>query len=692
MLSIDRFLSGVSTWLGPAALLGLLSAVSGLASAKETTDLLDLSLEEILNIPVISVSKTEKPLLENSVSAVVVSRDQILERGYRDLLDVLRDLPGVYLVEMTSSEHAATEVLVRGVDANSKMLFLLDGEEISAPTGEPFTFLRNIPLISVKQVEMSYGAAASLYGADAIAGVVNVVTMEPNKDMPAGAWFGTGTNRTYEAQAMHGIELGDRASLSITASFFTSSQEDLANAYPKTFGTFDVDPKLESQSFHARLEAGAFDASYLRLFGSRNNGIGFQPTLYDYSGASTWDTENDYWRLGWSLQNDGPWRVRSTVAYSRTELEPTSTYAYDFSGSQEFESHSFFWKGHSTRLATDVGWENEWLTWISGAESEWFESIPKTDLDYPLGSYDIHYRNVGAFSQAELSPASWLGVTAGIRIDDDSRFPHRWNPRFGAMLHPHDGIRMRANWSTAYLAPSSHKMYERWGVIAEGEFVHLPNPDLQPESSETFDASIDWFPSDRSHLALAGFRTRAEDLWRIEFRGPIEIDGVNVVYQTNANVAESSIQGFHVSGEYEVWREWSLSGHYTLTDGTQTAASTSDGEVPLNHMPRHLYQLGADWHRAGTHLRLVARGFDDVTSNEANTALAGKTIDGTWTADALLEQQIPTGSWRLSVGIDAQNLFDRSYSKISKFDEFFFSLPTTPQPRRSILVFIRGTM
>ncbi|MEZ4647190.1 MAG: TonB-dependent receptor [Candidatus Eisenbacteria bacterium] len=691
MFSIDLDRLGTPGWLVAFGISSLLVGAPTRALANHDHDLIDLSLEEILNIPVISVSKTEKPLLENSVSAIVVSREQILDQGYRDVLDVLRDLPGVYLVEMTSSEHAATEVMIRGVDANSKMLFLLDGEEISAPTGEPFTFLRNIPLISVKQVEVSYGAAASLYGADAIAGVVNIVTTEPDEDHPAGAWFGTGTDRTYEAQATHGFRFGEHASLSVTASFFTSSQEDLVSAYPKTFGAFDVDPKIESQSFHARLEAGAFDASYLRLFGSRNNALGFQPALYDYSGASTWDTENDYWRLGWTHENDGPWRVRSTLSYSRTELEPTSTYAYDFSGSQEFEAHSFFWRGHSTRLATDVGWSNDWLTWIGGAESEWFESIPKTDIDHPLGSYDIFYRNVGAFTQAEVTPTSWLGVTAGIRIDDDSRLPHRWNPRLGAIVHPIDGLRMRANWSTAYLAPSPHKMYERWGVIAEGEFVHLPNPDLQPETSETVEASIDWFPSDRSHLVLAGFSTRADDLWRIEFRGPIEIDGVNVVYQTNANVAKSSIDGFHVSGEYAVWHQWSLSGHYTLTDGTQTAAS-GDGEVKLNHMPRHLYQLGADWHGAGTHARITARGFDDITSNEANTELAGKTVPGTWTADALVEHQLTGGSYRLSVGVEAQNVFDRSYTKISKFDEFFFALPTTPQPRRSILVFVRGTM
>ena len=663
------------------------------AAARSSKDLVDLSLEEILNIPVVSVSKTEKPLLEQTVSAAVVTRSQIRERGYRDLLDVLRDLPGIHIVDLTNSEHAASEVLVRGIDANTKMLFLLDGEKISSPTGEPFTFLRNIPLIAVKQIELSYGAAASLYGPDAIAGIVNVVTESHDDEEGRGteAWIGAGSHSTYEAQARHRFELTSEASLSVTGAFYSSSQQDLASAYPKTFGAFDVDPSLDSHSFHARLEAGGITASFLRLYGSRNNGLGFLPALYDYSGGSTWDTTNNFWNLSWSYGSKTGLRGRSVVTYSRTELEPTSSYSYDFTGSREFEDHSFYWRGRSTRLKNDVQWVSERVTWLTGAEFEWLESIPKTDIDYPLGSYDIFYRNLGAFTQVEIEAASWASLTAGVRYDNDSRFPHQWNPRVGAAFRLADGLRSHLSWGTAYLAPSPHKQYERWGVIAEGEFVHLPNPELQPESSETADAGIDWFPTERSRLTVSGFHTRATDLWRIEFRGPTVVDGTNVVYQTNANVAESSIHGFHVGADYQLWSHLSFSGHYTFTGGTQDGVSL-DETVQLNHMPRHLYQLGADWHLAGRTARIVGRGFDDVTSNGANSELAGASIAGTWTADLFLEQELPFSQRDVRLGLDVRNVFDRSYEKISKFDEFFFALPTTPQPRRTIAILLRASL
>ncbi len=668
---------------------GLLLGLFSRAAGQTDEDLLGLSLEEILNIPVTSVSKTEKPVLENAVMAMVVSREEIREAGYRDLLDILRDLPGVYVVDLTSSEHAASEVLIRGIEANTKMLFLLDGQRISAPTGEPFTFLRNIPLVSVRQVEVTYGPAASLYGADAIGGIVNIVT-ETNEDTaPTEVWFGTGTSQTYEAQARHRVQLGDKATLHLTGGFFSSQQEDLGDAYPKTFGEFEVDPSLQSHSLHAKLEAGALEASYLRLFGSRNNGIGFQPSLYDYSGNSTWDLVTDIYTAGWRHETDGAWSGRAAVEHYRNELEPTSTYSYDFSGSQEFEDHSFYWKGESTHLSSEVQWQRGPVTWLSGGLMEWFQSIPKTDVDYPLGSYDIHYRNVGAFSQIEATPTSWFHATAGVRFDNDSRFDEQWNPRVAALIHPMSGLRLHASWGTAYLAPAPHKMYERWGVIEEGEYVHLPNPELAPEVSETFQLGVDWFPSDRSRLVLSGFRTVAEDLWRIEFRGPIEIDGVNVVHQTNANVAESTIQGAHVSGTYNVWNRGSFFGHYTLTDGTQTAAD-GEGTVDLNHMPRQSYLLGAEWSGHRNLIRLVARGFDHVVSNEANTELAGAKLDGVWTTDLFAERRLGTG-WDVRVGVDVRNVFDKSYSKISKFDEFFFSLPTTPQPRRSVSVFLRGS-
>lgn len=658
----------------------------GSASAWSGRDLTQLSLEELMNIPVVSVSKTKKPLLDNPVTAVVVTRHQIQERGYRDLLDVLRDQPGIHIVDLSISEHAGSEVFVRGVDAHTKMLFLMNGEEMAPPTGEPLTMLRQIPLVAVKQVEISYGAASSLYGADAIAGIVNVVTYSGHDDSidRTEVWVSGGTYDTYETQARHSIALNEKIALAVSGSFHTSSQEDLPGSYPEIWEGFDVDPKLRSHHVNARLEAGDFSLAYLRMSGERNNALGYQPSLYDYSGESTWDVTDQFVHLRFDREWDDRWSTHTVLSYGRTELDSSSSYRTDFSGAMNYGSHYFYWKGESTRLAHDVHLDLDRVSWLSGAEVKWYESIPKTDIDNPLGSYDVNYRNASAFTQVELEAASWLDVTAGIRHDHDSRFEREWNPRVGALVHPMENLRAHVNWGTAYLAPSPHKVYERWGQVGEGEFVHLPNPDLKPEQTSTIDAGVDWFPTDRSYVGLSGFHTTAEDLWRIAFQGPIVIDGYDMLYQTNANVAESKICGFHCVGDYEFGPGFRLEGHYTYTGGEQDAVDL-EGNVDFNHMPRHLLLVAPAWQGESANVRLAGRWFDRMTSNEDNAELAGGFVDGAWTFDLFAAHRVLENP-NFRIGVDVRNLFDEQYEKLSKYDEFFFSLPTLPQPRRTLFV------
>ena len=668
----------------------LLALSANVVSGQTGEDLISLSLEEILNIPVESVSRTQKPLLDHTVTARVVTDEQIRERGYVDLLDVLRDMPGTHVIDMANSEHAASSVIVRGIDANTKVLFLLDGEDMSPSTGEPLTFLRNIPLVSVAQIEISYGAASSLYGADALGGIVNVVTYDgtSKQGRESEVWLGAGTDQTYEGQFHRQIDLGEKAVLTLTGGLYTSSQEDLSDAYPKVFGNFDVDPKLESRNLRARFQMGTISASYHHLAGSRNNALGFKPELYDYSGASTWDTEHDRWNLKWAWLSEGPWTGSTSAAYSHYELLPTSSYTFDFSGSQEFDIHSYYWDGKATQIEQSFAWTGNSLTWLTGGEFGRYESIPKTDIGFPLGEYNIDYNNLGAFSQIEAQAREWLGVTAGLRVDHDSRFDSRWNPRLGALIRIRPGLRAHANWGTAYLAPSPHKVYERWGVVEEGGFVHLPNPDLEPEQTSTIDFGMNWFPTRRTHLEFSAFHTKAEDLMRIAFKGAVEIDGVNLLYQTNDNVAESTIYGFSLGSDYELSPELSLSAVYSFTGGTQSAIDLT-GEVDLNTMPRHLYNVDATWRGKSSIVHLVGRGFDRTTSNEANQGLAGSHISGAWTADLFAERHISSAGPGFRLGLDVRNVFDKSYVKLEKSDEFFFALPTIPQPRRSISITLR---
>lgn len=94
-------------------------------------------------------------------------------------------------------------------------------------------------------------------------------------------------------------------------------------------------------------------------------------------------------------------------------------------------------------------------------------------------------------------------------------------------------------------------------------------------------------------------------------------------------------------------------------------------------------QTTACWAAHGTSVRATGRWFDRVTTNQQNTLYRGRTLRGVWTADLNARRALTIGRNQFSLGLEVRDLFDRSYEKVSRFDEFFFALPANLQPRRT---------
>ncbi|MCK4303841.1 MAG: TonB-dependent receptor, partial [Candidatus Eisenbacteria sp.] len=433
--------------IGLTALMLAGFAQAGFAQAQEQS-YLTMSLEELLDVRVTSVSKTEKAIRDAPVMAFVITRSMIQQRHHHDLLDLLADLPGIHVVDFASAEHASSEIFVRGVSANRKLLILVDGHKINPPTGEPFTFLRNIPLACVQQVEFSYGSSSSLYGADAMAGIVNIVTRTGDHSPPTRLELSAGTHGTGEVQLSIGHRFPSGVGFAVSGKYHESDVEDLPEHFPDVFRGYDVDLSEHSHNLHIKAEYKGLHLSYYRLRGSRNNAISFRPDLYDYSGDCVWQVLNQFYTLDYDWDIAQHWSTKTLIAHSSTELRPPSTYTTDFLG-YGYTPHYFDWEGRSTRFAQELHCNWEPVCLVLGGEIENFESTPKTELDNPLGEYNLDYENWGLFSQAEYEPNESLEFTAGLRYDHSSRYEEVWNPRLGAVYKPSSRVRLRGNWGTS---------------------------------------------------------------------------------------------------------------------------------------------------------------------------------------------------------------------------------------------------
>ena len=142
------------------------------------------SLEELMKQPVakrlfdvkITTASLNEELSGRALAMTrVITAEQIRLRNYQSLKDVLMDLPD-FKVDDMNDVNAYNTIITRGIVGQEKFVILLDGVRISSPTNESMPIAENYPVHFAKQIEVVYGSASALYGADALAGVINIIT------------------------------------------------------------------------------------------------------------------------------------------------------------------------------------------------------------------------------------------------------------------------------------------------------------------------------------------------------------------------------------------------------------------------------------------------------------------------------------------------------------------------------------
>lgn len=212
-----------------------ISLTSSLAQAKETdlSSLLELPLDDLIAVPIITASRQVETRHDTPAHVMVVTRKQIQDRRYKNLADLLEDLPGVDFQRGTKSSQY-NQFAMQGNLGPNRLLVLMDGIRIAHPSGGNYPLAENMALYMAKQVEVLYGPAAALYGADAVAGVINIVTEAGNGDANSWVALGAGKNNTQEASLMTSFA-GKNLKLALGGHFQQSDRADLSKKYPSYY-------------------------------------------------------------------------------------------------------------------------------------------------------------------------------------------------------------------------------------------------------------------------------------------------------------------------------------------------------------------------------------------------------------------------------------------------------------------------
>lgn len=537
-----------------------LGAMANTASAQ------DLDLGEIVVTP----NRTPTELSKTGSSVTVIDQEQIEEQSQPLVTDYLSRVPGV-AISSTGGPGAEGSFAIRGAPKRY-VKTLYNGIDISDPTNTQVqTSYQYLLSGGLDSIEVLKGSQSTLYGSEAIAGVVSFSTLgevEPGVThllSGEGGSFGT-------ARGSYGLRASNGDSrLSFNATGYRTDGISAAAAGTERDGYENI--TLDIAAEHAFSDMFSVFGSGLYIDGEAEFDDNFStPPADDPTLLNKNTTRQLGGRIGLKLDFlDG--RLKNRFAVQTFDLDRTidlvsqfGPYSSTFAGKRTKAEYQGEW------LATDK------LKLTYGAELEQQKAQFEDNLASPV--FDGKATTFGAWTLADLQVTESLNVSAGLRHDEHELFGGATTYRLATNLAVSEDLRIHASYGTGFRAPS---LYELYGPATYSGGTPVGNPTLQPETSKSFDLGFTWSP-DRSDTSIdvTYFHTSITDLIVCDPIGPF-----GCAYNQVPGTSRS--HGVEASLAYAVNSQLTLGGAYTYTK-----SEDADGNR-LPRVPRHTIALSADY-------------------------------------------------------------------------------------------------
>lgn len=435
-------------------------------------------------------------------SVTVISNQDLQDRQTRILSDVLRDVPGV-AVNRTGAVGGLTDVRIRGSEANHVLVFI-DGIKADDPYDGSYDFATLLN-DEASRVEVLRGQQSSLYGSDAIGGVISYTTLS-GRELPGISLRAEGGSMgTYDGGARVAGARGD-LDYALSSSYYHTDGYPIAPG-----GTRDT----RSNSLGASGKVNWTPASNLTLTGvgryswTRADGddqdiTALSPIVMGYPVAVTTDTPGNHYTnrgyyglLGarWDLF-DGAWTNAAQVT-----IADTTRHGYDFDAPNSGD-HGRRWRA-SANSTVRFGSEAVKNRFTFGADAERQDF---TNLAPGVNGDRHRIDTLGFVAQYDLTVSERLAISASARIDANSRFADDATYRATASYLFPTGTRVHAAYGTGVKNPSAGDLFAYY----TGEFIG--NPNLRPERSRGWEAGVEQrLRGDRVTLGATWFDNRFLD-------------------------------------------------------------------------------------------------------------------------------------------------------------------------------------
>lgn len=597
----------------------------------ETADSLELD-----NI-VITASKIPLTRRETTKPVLIIDRRQIERSGGKDITQLLNEQSGIRLNSSYNTPSSYKSLFLQGA-TGGYTLVLIDGIAISDPSDSGGAYdLRMLPLSNVERIEVIKGSQSTLYGTDAIAGVVNIITKK-GSGKPVNV-SGTASYGSYNSfNGSLGINGKPHENLGYAFNYTRTSTDGIsAAAEPEDYdGTFrddgfsqdsffgktefkagkyiTVSPFINYSSYEGDYDADAFqDASNIFEMDLVNPGVQF---LADYSG----------------------FRINGGYQYTRSSRSFTD----DF-GTSKFEGHFHNADLYGTyRISPNVellGGFNMQSHELPGGGNSSVEEGSSTQFYSPYAT--IFLKNLSGWN-AEV----------GYRLNNHSEYGNNSTFSFAPSYEIAEGIKLFASAGTGFKAPTLNELFGPFGA----------NPDLEPQKSIHYTAGAEAYLLDRS-LKLGGhyFNRKIDDV---------------IIYASQGflNQDQQHDSGMEFSADWIANSVLKISTYYNYVDGELTTYDaegnkTTDGN--LVRRPAHSVGASADIQITGRLLLNLQGEYNgertDLFFNpENNYAIEEVVLDPYTLVNVYAEYSILNR--QLALFADIRNLFDADFIEVYGYD------------------------
>ncbi|HEX7120304.1 MAG TPA: TonB-dependent receptor [Longimicrobiales bacterium] len=502
-----------------------------------------------LDALVVTAGRRLQRLADATVATELVSSREIRETGAADLAAVLTERTGITL---QGGHPAGAGVMIQGL-GSERVLVLLDGQPFIGRISGTIDVSR-IPTSMIERVEVVKGPQSTLYGSEAMGGVVNVITRSPER----AAWT-----------TSVGLTAGDRGRLDVAGS--------VLGGVGRWTGMADVGRRTIELAPGLPGESGALARRWdgLAKLAWRAPGDGLRVE----ASALVLD-ERQRWRSGqlYHFADNTQWSGRLGAVWERGahRLSPTLyVTAFDHLSRRATTPEPVAGTGESE---TQRLMEAELLyAWTFGdhALDAGIEARREAIRSARVAGGKRTHATLEAFVQ---TPLAWgaFRLVPGVRLSRSEPWGTHWTPRLAAMFRPIPQLALRVSAGAGFRAPAFKEQYMEFLNVGPGfGYTVRGNPELRPETSRNLSASIEWAGA-RTHLRVQAFENRFDDF--IETRAVADSAGLTVY--TYGNVDDGFTRGAEVEAGV-TWGGWKLEGGYAVL----RAERAETGE-PLLGRPR----------------------------------------------------------------------------------------------------------